>query len=106
MDLRIPGSEVNSISKTYKTATAKLSNATTGKSVAPEAADSMVLSPDAEQTLEITKSAEAKAKELPDVRDQVVESLQQQIQNGQYQVYPDKVASNMLDTLTSAGGEE
>jgi hypothetical protein len=63
MDLRIPGSEINSVSKTYKSATAKTSKTATGKSAATETADSVVLSPDAEQTLNITKAAEAKAKD-------------------------------------------
>jgi flagellar biosynthesis anti-sigma factor FlgM len=106
MDLRIPDSEINSVSKTYKTATAKTSKTATGKSAAAETADSVALSPDAEQTLNITKAAEAKAKELPDVRDQVVQSLQAQIGNGQYQVEPAKVAAGMLAELTTGGGEE
>ena len=70
MDLRIPGSEISSVSKTYKAETAKTNQTSTGKSGAPEAADSLVLSPDAQQTLNITKAAEAKAKELPDIREQ------------------------------------
>jgi flagellar biosynthesis anti-sigma factor FlgM len=106
MELRIPDSEINSVSKTYKTATAKTSKTATGKSAAAETADSVVLSPDAEQTLNITKAAEAKAKELPDVRDQVVQSLQAQIGNGQYQVEPAKVAAGMLAELTTGGGGE
>jgi flagellar biosynthesis anti-sigma factor FlgM len=106
MDMRIPGSEIGSISKTYKTETAKTGKTSTGKSAAPETADSVVLSPDAEQAMDITKAAEARARELPDVRDQVVESLQKQIGNGQYQVKPEKVAAGMLTELTTRGGEE
>jgi flagellar biosynthesis anti-sigma factor FlgM len=106
MELRIPGSEINSVSKTYKTAAAKTSKTATGKSEAAETADSVVLSTDAEQTLDITRAAEARAKELPDVRDQVVQSLQEQIGSGQYQVKPEQVAAGMLSELTTGGGEE
>jgi flagellar biosynthesis anti-sigma factor FlgM len=106
MDLRIPGSEINTISKTYKTAAAKTSPTATGNSGASGAADSVVLSPDAEQALDVTKAAETKAKELPDVRDEVVEPLQAQVQNGQYQVEPAKVAAGMLAELTGGGGDE
>jgi flagellar biosynthesis anti-sigma factor FlgM len=106
MDLRIPGSEIDTISKTYKSTTAKTGKAATGKSATTETADSVVLSPDAEQTLAITRAAEAKAKELPDVRDQVVQSLQAQIGSGQYQVEPAKVAAGMLAELTTGGGGE
>jgi flagellar biosynthesis anti-sigma factor FlgM len=101
MDMRIPGSEISSVSKTYKTEATKTSKTAPGQSGAPEAADSVVLSTDAEQTLDITKAAEAKAKELPDVREQLVNSLQDQVQNGQYQVDPDKVAAGMLVELTA-----
>jgi flagellar biosynthesis anti-sigma factor FlgM len=106
MDLRIPGSEISSISKSYKSTTAKTGKAAPGKPATTETADSVVLSPDAEQTLAITKAAEAKAKELPDVRDQVVQSLQAQIASGQYQVEPAKVAAGMLGELTAGGGGE
>ncbi len=106
MDLRIPGSEISSVSKTYKTEATKTSKTAPGQSGAPEAADSVVLSTDAEQTLDITKAAEAKAKELPDVRDQVVESLQEQVQNGQYQVEPEKVAASMLAEMVNGSSEE
>jgi flagellar biosynthesis anti-sigma factor FlgM len=106
MDLRIPGSEINTVSKTYKNETAKTSKTATGKTATTDNADSVVLSPDAEQTLGITQAAEAKAKELPDVRDEVVEPLQQQVQSGQYQVEPEKVAAGMLAELTTGGGEE
>jgi len=106
MDLRIPGSEISSITKTYKTQTTKTGKTTTGKTGGADSADSVVLSPDAEQTLDITKAAEARTKSLPDVRDEVVEPLQQQVQNGQYQVEPEKVAAGMLTELTGGGGGE
>jgi flagellar biosynthesis anti-sigma factor FlgM len=106
MDLRIPASDINAVSKTYKTEAAKTSKTATGKSGASDAADSLVLSPDAEQTLDITRAAEARAKELPDVREQLVSSLQEQVQNGQYQVEPEKVAAGMLAELTTGGGGE
>jgi flagellar biosynthesis anti-sigma factor FlgM len=105
MDLRIPGSEVNSVSKAYKTRAATTNSNAVAQSSAPEAADSVVVSSNAEQTLDITKAAEAQAKALPDVRSEVVEALQEQIQNGQYQVNADKIAVKMLEDI-SGGSEE
>jgi len=107
MDLRIPGSEeVNSVSKTYKTQTPTTNNTSTVQSGPSTAADSVEVSPDAEQTLDITKAAEAKAKALPDVRNEVVKYLQGQIQSGQYQVDVEKIAVNMLEDMSGRSSEE
>jgi flagellar biosynthesis anti-sigma factor FlgM len=82
------------------------SSTAAGQSGAPEAADSVVVSPDAQQALDITKAAEAKAKSLPDVRSEVVQYLQGQIQSGQYQVDAEKVAVNMLEDISGGSSEE
>lgn len=106
MELRIPGSDMNSVSKTYKSEATKTGKVSTGQTDASGNTDSVALSQDAEQTLAITKAAEAKAKELPDVRENLVASLREQVESGQYQVQPDQVALNMLNDLSNGNGDE
>lgn len=99
MEVIIPPSNATSVSKTYKTVDKKTNQTGGGQSVAPEATDSVALSSDARAALEITKAAKAKARALPDTRDELVKSLKEEIQSGQYQPDHLKTAENMLSEL-------
>lgn len=99
MEVIMPPSNATSVSKTYKTMDKKVSQTGDGRSTAADATDSVALSSDARAALEITKAAEAKAHALPDTRDELVESVKEEIQNGQYQPDHLKTAENMLSEL-------
>jgi flagellar biosynthesis anti-sigma factor FlgM len=99
MEIRVPGSNVKSVSEAYQTEKAKTAKNNGARAGAGAAADSVAVSPDAKETQQIARAAEARAKELPDVREQLVESLQEQVQSGRYRVNPEKVARRILAYL-------
>ncbi len=99
MEVIIPPSNATSVSKTYKTVVKPASQSGDGQPAVADAADSVALSSDAKAALSITKAAAAKARTLPDTRDKLVESLQEEIRNGQYQPDHVKTAANMLSEL-------
>ncbi|MGD0152382.1 MAG: flagellar biosynthesis anti-sigma factor FlgM [Thermacetogeniaceae bacterium] len=99
MEVIIPPSNATAVSKAYKTVVKKTNQAGGGQSTVADAADSVALSSDAKAALEITKAAAAKARTLPETRDKLVESLQEEIQNEQYQPDHLQTAANMLSDL-------
>jgi flagellar biosynthesis anti-sigma factor FlgM len=100
VDLRIAGQQVKAITDTYKAAVKPKAE----EQPSPAASgDSVVLSPEAQSIRELTQLAEAKVKDLPAVREQLVAELRDKIGSGQYRVDPRAVAERMLQDMKNRG---
>lgn len=99
MSAIIPPGNSSSVPKTYQAIDKKTNKTKDGQPAAPDAVDSVELSSGARAALDISKAAEAAAKTIPDTRDDLVVSIKNEIQSGQYQPDHTKTAENMVSEL-------
>ncbi len=99
MDIKFIDSNIASVSKTYKATEIVTKKTAVEKEETAPRSDSVVLSPEAKAMLDLSRTAVAEARKLPAVREELVKSLQEKVQNNQYHVDPEKLAAAMLAEL-------
>ncbi len=90
--LQTPARGVEGSAQTGKTERSR--GATTERNQAPEGGDRVEL-----RGRQMVEEARARAREIPEVREERVEALRRQIEAGNYEVAPEKVARAMMSDL-------